>query len=143
VFRVRCVFLTMRERERRTTTRISFACFRKFRKIRATNQSKGEEKERETKRAHAPKKKRRKEEKKKKEKKNTYAASLESLASAVVEPTHVSINADYYYLGTVTYRLFLEDSLYRFILNHRSGLTPSPPLASKASFNSNGNASVH
>ena len=81
--------------------------------------------------------------KRKKEKKNTYAASLESLASAVVEPTHVSINADYYYLGTVTYRLFLEDSLYRFILNHRSGLTPSPPLASKASFNSNGNASVH
>jgi len=134
------------ERERRTTTRISFVCFRKFRKIRATNQSKGEEKERETKRAHAPKKKRRKEEKKKKEKKekkNTYTASLESLASAVVEPTHVSINADYYYLGTVTYRLFLEDSLYRFILNHRSGLTPSPPLASKASFNSNGNASVH
>jgi hypothetical protein len=98
------------------------------------------ERDEESSRTEKEKKKRRKE---KKEKKNTYAASLESLASAVVEPTHVSINADYYYLGTVTYRLFLEDSLYRFILNHRSGLTPSPPLASKASFNSNGNASVH
>ena len=142
MFRVRCVFLTKREREKDDDENIFRKFFRKFRKIRATNQSKGEEKERETKRAHAPKKKRRKEEKKK-GKKNTYAASLESLASAVIEPTHVSINADYYYLGIITYRLFLEDSLYRFILNHRSGLTPSPPLASKASFNSNGNASVH
>jgi hypothetical protein len=83
-----------------------------------------------------------KEEKKRKKEKN-YNGSLKSLASAVVESTHVSINADYYYLGTVTYRLFLKDSLYRFTLNQRSGLTPSPPLASKASFNSNGNASVH
>lgn len=107
------------------------------------NQSKGEEKEREreTKRAHKTDKEKKK--RKKKKGKKTYTASLKSLASAVVESTHVSINVDYYYLGTVTYRLFLEDSLYRFILNHRSGLTPSPPLASKASFNSNGNASVH
>ena len=102
-----------------------------------------ERKKRERRRELTHRKRKEEKKKRKKEKKNTYAASLESLASAVVEPTHVSINADYYYLGTVTYRLFLQDSLYRFILNHRSGLTPSPPLASKASFNSNGNASVH
>ena len=69
------VYFWRRERERRTTTRISFVCFRKFRKIRATNQSKGEEKERETKRAHAPKKKRRKEEKTKGKKKYIHSKS--------------------------------------------------------------------
>ena len=141
MFRVRCVFLTMREREGRRREYLS-CVFGNFGKSEPQINRK-ERKKRERRRELTHRKRKEEKKKRQKEKKNTYTASLESLASAVVEPTHVSINADYYYLGTVTYRLFLEDSLYRFILNHRSGLTPSPPLASKASFNSNGNASVH